>query len=1180
MHPYNLVTESLPNTNPVEQTPFDDDDGWGDDDDPPIVPLPIFAAFSIKQAPLNADATYNNVDFVPAVGLQQISGDPVSAPEGAPGHTHRCTPIDQAPPVSAAPSKQAAFIGQAPLDANYGWGEQDFISSHNFLQISSDPVSACGAAPDANLDSSLTAAPNILSELENDPALREVAELLTARKPVYDPTKAQQEDSTNAVQIPADSFAARDLPGKLLSASKDLGDHLLANENSMPRILRENGHKSKKARSHNHLQCMLEDASIDSTDPGYMCPPEGFWGGPGALHLKLEGGDRDPHIMLELADFKQSNVFRCPRIIFRIGSSSATGQLSDIVSASSVPLGRLFKDEGGQAYLLEIRYRNIVITGDGELSNPAHPHVVATLKDVRSVKVPTTPNKIQSMTLLVQLLNGNVSEKYLHEILHACNNPPPHLNMSPYLKANSNDPQLGWNEMPSRQYIYEAHEEMGIYGIPRFAQSNYYKSISDAAITSAYGNRLEYEYKRARSDLLTRASHTAAFRFITPSQCCAYIRLDMDIMSELDKQGKTTEDFVVWPYAGERFALEFYAFDEIYTVHGILKPNTQKDIDASLMLQLERAPECLSEIADWKPEAPDWCSARFIFDAIKWNYLHTHENIVAFWRKLSFAHLRKALLGYRWTREQPENIFDECDVTPDEAKAAIDKVKALETWTEQQLEVLDHAHAPPDRWGIIFGPGGTGKSKVLAGLAAVYIGTGKIDCLCLAQTHVATDALFEKVSQYCERLGLQQPIRFRQAGIALQQLGTTRCVVSTLHGARNGSLRKSFAKIQSSCIVLIDDGSQAREISIIDGIAGATKWRRLEADSASRNPIRAIWVAGDTNQSPAMAISRAYNEFADQMSLDLVSRLVSLGHICFPLDLRAHTHDFIFSCFRKLIYHDMNIINESGTSVGKQTLLDNQISATAAYLECDLPVRVRGNDDLNLRRNEPEKKLHFHFIAAKGTQACVDNARSKINLGTVSIFIDFVEEQILEKQIWNPNDWSYVTPYRGQAGECTEALNALIVRWNKAHPGGQITRRDLPDIVVGDTAQATQIKNVWYDVVTTDKLGCLADDRRVTTHVTQARDMLWIIADDQILDELKNPYLQRLKEDERPLLVRIVSWLTVHGCRVNKKARTEVVPVEMVRLVALDSEWWLTSDRIKFPPTESRIVSGINRRLR
>lgn len=228
---------------------------------------------------------------------------------------------------------------------------------------------------------------------------------------------------------------------------------------------------------------------------------------------------------------------------------------------------------------------------------------------------------------------------------------------------------------------------------------------------------------------------------------------------------------------------------------------------------------------------------------------------------------------------------------------------------------------------------------------------------------------------------------------------------------------------------------------------------------------------------------------------------------------------------------------------------------------------MQDTPELSLEEIEQEKKLHFHFIAAKGVQACVNTAPCKVSFGTINLFVDFVEDQMLKKQMWEPSDWVYLTPYPEQAIHCEQKLQKLITRWNQAHPIEQITSKAVPQVMIADNAQSQEFEYVWYDVVSTDKLGFLVEDRRVTTHVTRVRNLLWIVADDHILQQpsdslpaKKDSGTTGQTADEEPLLIRIIKWLIARECCVVKQARLEdgdVLEVP-VRCFFLVQQWWLT----------------------
>lgn len=350
-------------------------------------------------------------------------------------------------------------------------------------------------------------------------------------------------------------------------------------------------------------------------------------------------------------------------------------------------------------------------------------------------------------------------------------------------------------------------------------------------------------------------------------------------------------------------------------------------------------------------------------------------------------------------------------------------------------------------------------------------------------------------------------------------VGKAKIIVTTVGVSALSPHLKAFCKHSPGFVYMMDDATEVVESHMVNSLMGTVPEERFE-DYGNRFPCGRLVLLGDVFQTQPQIPSRAYNEFAAQMALGTMKRLIIAGQPCIRFDVQLRVHEQIWkTIIAPVVYPKQSI--ECGRAArstdASRRFTTKQIEILSKVLDAK-DVKEYINDS-GAPIWETEKNLHCCLLepAEKPTSPAKiptqeAPAAASIQIPTVRIweklllllFEDHYQNIDPKKRAFAMKDWMYVTPYISQFMQAQDTLLRLVENFNTyVAEKRKLVAKDLPRMRVAHLASSEEAECVFYDLASAGELVTLENDGRVNTHLTRSRNLLWIVADPGILEQLE-----------------------------------------------------------------------------
>ena len=417
------------------------------------------------------------------------------------------------------------------------------------------------------------------------------------------------------------------------------------------------------------------------------------------------------------------------------------------------------------------------------------------------------------------------------------------------------------------------------------------------------------------------------------------------------------------------------------------------------------------------------------------------------------------------------------------------------SWDDDQIRALKSSRAVSGGLGIVEGPPGSGKTHILAGMAAFYHACGSC-VLLLAPSASAAEALSAALDailtqlQRCSPIASPLPIVINlwgkcpdlaayKAGHLRVSMAQARLVVTTPNIVCSRDFCENFGTNSESTIIIHDDSHLCLESETLTTVFALRHYQKVEA----------LILATDVREWPIAVVTKIdleqqeegddypTNEFANQVALPLVTRLLRQRFPAVRLQRQHRMKPALTKFPIDRIY---------------RSLLS---SAPATYVR---PLCKEFLDSLRQWLKEPKDlyaegvSVMLLYTTGKGTveQGKTKSRRNAQNAKTV---IDLLKTVIQGRNVL-PSDIAVITPYKDQVRLYEQTIQHVAER-----EGLEVS--DFPQAYTIDSLRGKEKRIVIFDVVVTDEarsrgvpnLGIVADEFKVNVACTRACDMFIMV---------------------------------------------------------------------------------------
>lgn len=539
------------------------------------------------------------------------------------------------------------------------------------------------------------------------------------------------------------------------------------------------------------------------------------------------------------------------------------------------------------------------------------------------------------------------------------------------------------------------------------------------------------------------------------------------------------------------------------------------------------------------------------------------------------------ILNQRPDRIPGTHLIRDTEVVEGSGGDQMSRVQSGFTWSKEQLAVLEAYKQFDAPVKILRGPPGSGKSQVLAGIALSYAlnGFSVLVCAPTAATAGAFASCLKKVNFSSAKNGdtpqliVIELFSFQPIYEDLRTNGPSSnfaeadILITTPNFVCSPDIRTQFGAGRHGVLVVHDHNYALTESELlatifcldhyskVRGVIMSTDIREWPLDIASAtDPIRQIKRADeDIKNAEYDFFHRFYsnleatdagghkrnrkrledkpntesflyglNEFADQTSLSLVSRLLRQNYRSQTLQNQYRMTNTLATYPSKRAYQS----NESllTKTVGMQPSITNFNKLLHTWL--------------GLKGLDATPAIFISTSNRTGPKRCIKSrgkTESKHNMRNIEVVLDLLLRN-RESNTVSPDAVKVITPYADQVRAYEEEYARLMEQRNCG-------REDFPEVTTVDSIRGQQSSIIIYDLVVTcgdasHGIGIVADEYRANLAATRATDMLIIVGSEDILTifpEYWKGLMKLNKTPKRPLpyIVQYCEELNCQGLMVT-----------------------------------------------
>ena len=519
----------------------------------------------------------------------------------------------------------------------------------------------------------------------------------------------------------------------------------------------------------------------------------------------------------------------------------------------------------------------------------------------------------------------------------------------------------------------------------------------------------------------------------------------------------------------------------------------------------------------------------------------------------------------------------EMGLSPSNISANMEKVLNAFPWTIEQIAAIEMCRELRGRVGIVEGVYGSGKTHVLAAMAVFYALCG-IGVLLLAPTRSQIRVLAHTLTKLLELTCNKhlRTLKLYPGELAYRSLKEPKglpvnpdfsFVLTTPNAICQANLWDHMF-LHEDLVVVYDDSDASLETEVLNTVFGLNnpsrvlglilggdirEWplgvvsqvdmvrcvqngEKVEDDSHSYSYFftrffkedglgRDVAIAPRNEPKETEPLPRpnnrslefygGINEFADQIGLDLLSRLRRQGMVTAKLVVQHRMLPIMTDFPSKRTYGDS--VQTSAAVTDRQNDLDFN-NVLCQWLR-------EGSESVDMSL--------VYLKASRGPGRCkkIRLSHSKHNWRNVEVVLDLLHRNQAAEAM-PASDILIITPYAHQTEFYMQMFGEKLKR-------GQLTSSEVPDVVTIDQSRGRERRVVILDLVVTlgdscHEIGIVASELRAHIAVTRAQDFLIIVGSTEFVDYYPRFCEWLTSKGERPdeplpYFVEYVQNLSLHG---------------------------------------------------
>lgn len=494
---------------------------------------------------------------------------------------------------------------------------------------------------------------------------------------------------------------------------------------------------------------------------------------------------------------------------------------------------------------------------------------------------------------------------------------------------------------------------------------------------------------------------------------------------------------------------------------------------------------------------------------------------------LKYRQWKAAVLNH-----DPTALEKTTPISMDLANVRLQQLLETSTWDIEQEAALRGSMTMTGNVALIHGPPGSGKTRTLAGLAALYANSAMSVMLC-APSASAAEALATALSECLRHFKNTLQERSKIQSLAIfsgtrnyRAIGTPQLrhrmsrahiIITTPNFVCSPVIRDHFGEFSKGIMVFHDDSHMSLESEIlatvfslkhgdkVKGLVLATEcleWPmdvvtqiepgHLDDDDENRKRRRK---ENESRRCRREALEgkpfNGLNEFADQIGLHLAARLIRQGFPVVRLKQQHRMAAEMISFPKARVYKQYlnNALAVSTIPINEvfARIVRNWLTKRAETVDWHAPRFIQNTNFA----------LSFVNVVDGWVEKAENPRYSKWNAQNVDVVADLLIANHKDKAV-QAKDIVVVTYYRAQV-----LLYGQVLR-RRAQEAG-INMQDLPSIVTLDSFRGKEAPIVILDIVVHDKrgshgLGMVGDEYRAIVATTRAKEALMIVGNMKILE--------------------------------------------------------------------------------